>query len=114
MAETALDGLEQTADLDVAGWHLDLDGLVVFFDGAVGPAVGALIEERSHVLGKTVADVAKLVVVAVHLVGITAVGTVPGVGLEVVGSPGLLGVDGTRDGRDGVTHEAHIALLPRA
>ena len=103
MAETALDGLEQTADLNVAGWHLDLDGLVVLFDGAVRPAVGALVEERRHLLGQAVADLAQLIVVAVNLVGITAIDTVPGVGLEVVSSPGFLRVHRTRDGRDGVT-----------
>lgn len=114
MTETALDGPEETADLHVGRRHLDLDQLAVFLDGAVCLAVGVLVEERGDLLGKAVADVAELFVVAVDVVGVVAVGAVVGVGLEVVGGPGLFGIHGTRDGRDGVAHEADIALLPRA
>lgn len=39
MTEAALDGLEQTADLDKVRWYFDLDELVVLLDSAVGFAV---------------------------------------------------------------------------
>lgn len=41
----------------------------------------------SDFLGKTVADLAELVVVAVDFVWVVAVGTLVRVGLEVVGGP---------------------------
>lgn len=114
MTETSLDGLEQTTDLDVGWRHLDLDQLVVFLGGAIRLSVGVLVEERGDLLGETVADVAELLVIAVDLVGVVAVDAVVGVGLEVVDSPGLFDIHRTRDGRDGVAHEADVALLPRA
>ena len=97
MTEAAFDGLEERADLDVAGWDLNADDLVVLFDGRVDGSVGLLVDVPSHLLGETVADITELLVVAVNFVRVVAVGTLPGVHLEVVGSPALGGVDWTAE-----------------
>lgn len=68
---------------------------MVFLNGAVGQAVGAVVDEVCNVLGETVADVTELVMGAVDFVGVVAVGTFAGVHLEVVGCPALGRVHGT-------------------
>jgi len=111
VTEAALNGLEERADLDVAGWDLDADHLVVLFDSRVDGSVGLLVNVPSHLLGEPVADVAELLVVAVDLVWVVAVGTLPGVHLKVVGCPALGGVDWAAEGGHGVLVEAHHSLL---
>lgn len=111
MSQAALNGLEQTSGLRVAGWDFDLDELVVVFGGAVGLAVGSVVEESSDILSQTVTHLAQLLAVAVDFVRIFAVHAVLGVDLEVVGGPRLVHVDGSADGADGVLEEAHSAVL---
>lgn len=107
MAEAALDGLQEAADLDVSGWELNTDGLVVFLDSGVGLAVRLVVDEASHFLSKTVAGIAELFTAAVDFVWVVTVGTLAGVRLEVVGGPGLGSVDWARDTLDGVLVEAN-------
>lgn len=89
MTEAAGNSLQEAPDFVVAGWDLDADELVVLLDGGVGGAVSSVVDVAGDFLGKTVALVAELVVAAVDLIGILAVGTLAGVHLEVVSSPGL-------------------------
>ena len=66
---------------------------MVFLDGGIGKAVGAVVDEVCNVLGKTVANITELAVGSVDLIGVLAVCTLAGVHLEVVGGPALGGVD---------------------
>lgn len=111
MTETALDSSQQAPDLVVASWDLDADDLVVFLGGAVGLAVGVVVDVPGDFLGKTVALVAELVVAAVDLVWVLAEGALPGVHLKVVGCPALGRVHGTRDRAHGILLEAHYSVL---
>lgn len=111
MTEAALDGLEQAVNLDVAGGNLDTDDLVLFLNRRVGLAIRLVVDVTDNFLGKAVAVFAELLAVAVDLVGVVAVGTLAGVGLEVVRGPALSSVDWTRDRGDGVAVEANDAVL---
>jgi hypothetical protein len=111
VTDAALNGLQETADLDVAGGDLNADELVVLFNSGVGGSVGLLVDEASDFLGQAVADIAELLVVAVDLVGVVAVGALPGVHLEVVGGPALGRVYRTREREHGILVEADHALL---
>lgn len=94
MSKAAFNSFQEAADFVVAGWYLDVDELVVFLEGGVGEAVGAVVDEVCNVLSKTVAGLTELTVGSVDLIGVVAVCTLAGVHLEVVGGPALGGVDG--------------------
>jgi hypothetical protein len=111
VADAALNCPQQAADLEVVGWDLHTNGLVRFFGGGVGVAVCFVVDEAGDLLGQAVADVTQLLALAVDLVGVVAVGTLASVGLEVVGGPGLGGVDRPGDALDGVFVEANHSLL---
>jgi hypothetical protein len=93
VAEAALDGSQQAPDLVVSSWKLDTNELVIFLGSAVSLAVGGVVDIPGDLLGELVALVAKLFVVAVHLVWVQAVGAFAGVHLKVVGCPTLGRVD---------------------
>lgn len=107
VAEAAFNGLQEAADLDVTSRNLNTDELVVLLDGGVGVAVRLVVDDAGDVLGKAVSDVTELLVVAMDLIGVVAVGTLAGVCLEVVCSPGLGGIDWARDTLNGVLVEAN-------
>lgn len=107
MSEAAFNGLQEAADLDVASGNLNADKLVVLLDGGVGVAVGLVVDEAGDVLSKTMSYIAELLVVAVDLVWVVAVGTLAGVCLEVVGGPGLGGIHWAGDTLNGVLVEAN-------
>lgn len=107
MSEAALNGLQEAADLDVASGDLNTDKLVVLLDGGVGVAVRLVVDEAGDILSKAVADITELLVVAVDLVWVVAVGTLASVSLEVVGGPGLSGIHRAGDTLDGVLVEAN-------
>ena len=106
MSEAAFKGLQQAADLDVTSGDLDTDELVVLLDSGVGVTVRLIVDEAGDILSETVSDITELLVVAVDLVRVVAVGTLAGVGLEVVGRPGLGGIDWAGDTLNGVLVEA--------
>ena len=95
MADAAFDCLQEASHLVIIGWHLDTHRLAVFLDGAVGVAVGVVVDIAGNLLGKSVAHVTELLVLAVDFVGFVAVNTFPGVHFKVVCSPAFVGVHGT-------------------
>jgi hypothetical protein len=111
VSQTTLDSPQEAADLDVAGWDLDTDGLVVFLLGGVGVAVGLVVDVACDILGKAVTGFTELLAVAVNLIRVVAVDTLASVCLKVVGGPGLGGVDWSGDTFDWVFVEADHSLL---
>lgn len=110
MAQATLDGFQKTCGLDVSGRHLDADDLVVLLDGRVGSSV-VVVDEAGDLLSETMANIAKLLVVAVDFVWVVAVGTLASVHFKVVGWPALGGVHWARDRDDGVRVEANHSIL---
>lgn len=111
MSEAALDGLQEAADLDVTGWDLHTDKLVVFLEGGVGVAIRLVVDVASDFLGQAVSDITELFMVAVDFVWLVAVGTLAGVHFKVVGGPGLFSVDGSGEAVDGIRVETNHSLL---
>lgn len=95
MTEAASDGLQEAPDFVVPSWDLDADELAVLLDGGVGSAVSSVVDVAGDFLSQTVALVAELVVAAVDLVWVLAVGTLAGVHFKVVSCPGLGAIHGT-------------------
>lgn len=113
VSQAALNGLEQAADLNVAGGKLNADELVVLLDSGVGVSVGLVVDVAGHFLGEAVSKITELVVVAVDFVGVVAVDTLACVHFKVVGSPGLGSVDWTREAVHWITREANHSVLLR-
>lgn len=110
MSQAAVDGLEEAACLDVASWDLNTDELVVLLSSRVGVAVRFKIDVTSNFLSQTVTHVTELLMFAVDLVRVVAVGTLASVHLEVVSSPGLGSVDWARETFNGISVKADRPL----
>jgi hypothetical protein len=106
VAEAALDGSQETPDLVVAGGELNTDELVVFLGGAVGLTAVGVVDVAGDLLSQAVALVTELLVVAVNLIGVDAVGALAGVHLKVVAGPALFSVHGTREAAHRIVEEA--------
>lgn len=88
MTQTALDSLQKASDLDVGGWNLKLNSLVILVLGREVLAV-LVVDVRGYLLSQAVPMFTELLMVAMNFVRVVAVCTLAGVHLEVVQRPAL-------------------------
>lgn len=112
MAQATLDGPQETTDLDVCGWDLDLNDLAILFLGGEVLAV-LVVDVGGNVLSQAVSVFAELFVAAVDLIWVAAVSTLASVHLEVVQCPALRVVYWTRERLDWILHESNRPPLLR-
>ena len=112
MTQTALDSLQKASDLDVGGWNLKLNSLVILVLGREVLAV-LVVDVRGYLLSQAVPMFTELLMVAMNFVRVVAVCTLAGVHLEVVKCPALSVGYWAGERLDWILHEPHRSPLLR-